>query len=154
VHRLCTALAESYPPQCGGARVEIVGLDLFSLAGTSTNDSAPEGERTVWTDRAIRLTGSIDSDRLALVSGADGLGDGLVVVEAVSDFGPVTGAAVELWSSDEAVASATTDAVGIAVFRATPGNHAVVALPVGGLTPPPAVAVAVGESVLLEYGSG
>ena len=28
---LCDALAESFPPQCGGARLEVRGLDLASL---------------------------------------------------------------------------------------------------------------------------
>jgi hypothetical protein len=28
---LCDAIAESFPPQCGGARIEVEGLDLGSL---------------------------------------------------------------------------------------------------------------------------
>jgi hypothetical protein len=31
--RLCDAIAESFPPQCGGARIEVLGLDLSSIDG-------------------------------------------------------------------------------------------------------------------------
>jgi hypothetical protein len=30
--RLCDAIAESFPPQCGGERIEVQGLDLASIA--------------------------------------------------------------------------------------------------------------------------
>jgi hypothetical protein len=29
--RLCDAIAESFPPQCGGARIEVTGLDLDTI---------------------------------------------------------------------------------------------------------------------------
>jgi hypothetical protein len=31
--RLCDAIAESFPPQCGGERVVVQGLDLVAVAG-------------------------------------------------------------------------------------------------------------------------
>lgn len=31
--QLCEAIAESFPPQCGGNRVEVEGLDLAGVAG-------------------------------------------------------------------------------------------------------------------------
>ena len=31
--RLCDAIAESFPPQCGGDRIEVRGLDLATVAG-------------------------------------------------------------------------------------------------------------------------
>ena len=31
--RLCDAIAESFPPQCGGERIVVEGLDLASVAG-------------------------------------------------------------------------------------------------------------------------
>jgi hypothetical protein len=30
--RLCDAIAESFPPQCGGDRIEVIGLDLETVA--------------------------------------------------------------------------------------------------------------------------
>ena len=35
--RLCAAVLESYPPQCGEPAVELVGLDLASVTGTTTD---------------------------------------------------------------------------------------------------------------------
>jgi len=31
--QLCDAIAESFPPQCGGARIEVDGLDLATIGG-------------------------------------------------------------------------------------------------------------------------
>jgi hypothetical protein len=49
--RLCAALAESFPPQCGGASITVVGLDLEELDGLTT-----EGDVT-WSDLPIRVEG-------------------------------------------------------------------------------------------------
>ena len=35
--RLCAAILESYPPQCGEPAVALVGLDLDQIAGTQTD---------------------------------------------------------------------------------------------------------------------
>ena len=154
VHRLCSALAESYPPQCAGARVEIVGLDVFNISGTTTNAELPEGERTLWTDRPIRLTGTLEGDRLVLVSTAEPLGDDFVVVSALAGERPLIGAVVELWGADDSVGSTSTDQLGVAVFAAAPGDHAVVALPAEGLAPPAPLTVSPGDAVVLEYDAG
>jgi hypothetical protein len=44
--RLCEALAESFPPQCAGARVIVEGLDLDSLGALQ------EGNGVRWLDSA------------------------------------------------------------------------------------------------------
>ena len=49
--KLCAALAESFPPQCGGASITVVGLDLDELDGLTT-----EGDVT-WSDLPIRVEG-------------------------------------------------------------------------------------------------
>ena len=49
--RLCAALAESFPPQCGGASITVVGLDLAQIDGLTT-----EGDVT-WSDLPIRVEG-------------------------------------------------------------------------------------------------
>lgn len=37
VTRLCAAILESYPPQCGEPFVELVGLEVAELAGTQSD---------------------------------------------------------------------------------------------------------------------
>ena len=49
--RLCAALAESFPPQCGGASITVVGLDLAQIDGLTT-----EGD-VAWSDLPIRVEG-------------------------------------------------------------------------------------------------
>ncbi len=51
--RLCSALAESFPPQCGGASLLVTGLTLAGMDGLSA-----EGE-VMWTDRPIELIGVV-----------------------------------------------------------------------------------------------
>lgn len=60
--RLCSALAESFPPQCGGASLLITGLDLARVDGLIV-----EGD-VMWTDRPIQLAGVV-SDGILTVSG-------------------------------------------------------------------------------------
>ena len=57
--RLCSALAESFPPQCGGASLHVVGLKLAEVDGLIT-----EGDVS-WTDRPIELLGVVDNDTQA-----------------------------------------------------------------------------------------
>jgi hypothetical protein len=154
VHRLCDALAESYPPQCAGTRVEVVGLELARLADTETNLELPEGERTVWSDRAIRLTGTLEDDRLVLVRTAARAVPGAVVVEARTEGRAVVGATIELWGGEGVVRSARTDDLGVAVLPAPDGDVRVVALPAGGLAPPGPRPAAAGDAVILDYAPG
>ncbi|NOY56809.1 MAG: hypothetical protein GXP34_12620 [Actinobacteria bacterium] len=62
VVRLCEVLLESFPPQCGGASIEVRGLDLATVNGL-------QSERGVsWTDRQIALTGVLESGVLDVES--------------------------------------------------------------------------------------
>ena len=49
---LCEALAESFPPQCGGARLEVRGLDLASLP------ELEEGNGVRWAEQ-VQLLGTV-----------------------------------------------------------------------------------------------
>jgi hypothetical protein len=60
--RLCSALAESFPPQCGGASLLVTGLDLAQVDGLIV-----EGD-VMWTDRPIQLAGVV-ADGILTVSG-------------------------------------------------------------------------------------
>lgn len=57
--RLCDALAESYPPQCGGASVVIANPELLDL-----DWSEEQGVR--WTDLPVVLEGTYDGRELML----------------------------------------------------------------------------------------
>lgn len=50
---LCEAIAESFPPQCGGERIPVEGLDPAAVAGLQT-----EGEVS-WSD-SVTLFGSVE----------------------------------------------------------------------------------------------
>ena len=58
--RLCAALAESFPPQCGGGSISVVGLDLDSLDGLTT-----EGDVT-WSDLPIEVEGVLADGTLTV----------------------------------------------------------------------------------------
>jgi hypothetical protein len=51
--RLCGAIAESYPPQCGGERLEVVGLDLATVPGLE------EANGVRWAE-GVELVGTVD----------------------------------------------------------------------------------------------
>ena len=51
--RLCDAIAESFPPQCGGARIVVEGLDLDTVENLQT-----EGEVS-WAE-GVTLFGSVE----------------------------------------------------------------------------------------------
>ncbi len=58
--RLCAALAESFPPQCGGDSTTVVGLDLGEIVDV-------ESEADVrWTAAPITLAGLLDGERLTV----------------------------------------------------------------------------------------
>lgn len=49
VTRLCAAILESYPPQCGEPSVELVGLDVEELDGVTTDQGVSWKEGVVLT---------------------------------------------------------------------------------------------------------
>ena len=51
--RLCEALAESLPPQCGGASLRVDGFDLTSVPGRQTADGV------TWSDEPIQILGTV-----------------------------------------------------------------------------------------------
>lgn len=51
--RLCSALAESYPPQCAGESLVVEGLDLSSIESLQREGDA------AWTNGQIQLLGTV-----------------------------------------------------------------------------------------------
>ena len=51
--RLCSMMAESFPPQCGGERLEVVGLDLSTIPDLEAANGVQWAE-------GVELTGTID----------------------------------------------------------------------------------------------
>ena len=62
--RLCSALAESYPPQCGGESLVVEGLDLETMPGLSSEAGV------TWSDEEIQVLGSVEDGVLTVVAGA------------------------------------------------------------------------------------
>jgi hypothetical protein len=62
--RLCSALAESFPPQCGGPSLIVDGLKLEEVDGLVT-----EGD-VAWTDRPIQLLGVVADETLTVSENA------------------------------------------------------------------------------------
>ena len=62
--RLCSALAESFPPQCGGSSLVVEGLRLEEVDGLVT-----EGD-VAWTDRPIQLLGVVGDGTLTVSENA------------------------------------------------------------------------------------
>ena len=62
--RMCSAILESYPPQCGEPSLEVRGLDLDALELSSTR---PDDEVTAarWSNRPIRVTGTVENGVLS-----------------------------------------------------------------------------------------
>jgi hypothetical protein len=64
--RLCSALAESFPPQCGGSSLRIEGLKLEEVDGLVTEGAVS------WTDRPIQLLGTVEGDSLVVSTSSAG----------------------------------------------------------------------------------
>jgi hypothetical protein len=62
--RFCSALAESFPPQCGGPSLRVEGIKLEEVDGLVT-----EGEVS-WTDRPIQLLGTVEDGVLTVSQNA------------------------------------------------------------------------------------
>lgn len=63
--RLCSALAESYPPQCGGPSLVVVGLDLSTIEGL-VSTSQPDLAQVSWTETAIVILGELEDGVLTV----------------------------------------------------------------------------------------
>ena len=55
--RLCSVLAESGPPQCGGDRIHLLGFDASSVPNSKTPQRPSEIGTARWTDSYITVTG-------------------------------------------------------------------------------------------------
>lgn len=58
---LCGALAESFPPQCGGGALVIVGLDEAVLDTALASSGG-----VTWSDQAVTLSGTLDNGVLTV----------------------------------------------------------------------------------------
>jgi hypothetical protein len=58
--RLCDALAESYPPQCGVASLRVEGVGLDELPGLTTAGGV------TWSEREVKLFGEVEGRVLAV----------------------------------------------------------------------------------------
>ena len=55
--RLCSGLLESFPPQCGGDRIDLLGFDASSVPDTSSPQSSSEIQTVTWSNSQITVTG-------------------------------------------------------------------------------------------------
>ena len=67
--RLCEALAESFPPQCGGASLLVVGADITALRALW---ELKDAEGTTWSEGPIQLLGTVEGEALTIVEGVSG----------------------------------------------------------------------------------
>lgn len=63
--RICEALAESYPPQCGGTSYRVVGLDFAGAQGLE------EASGVTWSQEAVTLEGVLADDGETLMVSAN-----------------------------------------------------------------------------------
>jgi hypothetical protein len=56
--RLCSALLESYPPQCGEPSLVVEGLDLATVEGL-VHTSEPDLAQVSWTDTYVTVHGEL-----------------------------------------------------------------------------------------------
>jgi hypothetical protein len=67
--RFCSALLESYPPQCGGPSLEIERLDLTSIDGLQSTDD-PDLAQVTWSETEITLLGNVADDTITVADDA------------------------------------------------------------------------------------
>ena len=63
--RFCSALLESYPPQCGGPSLVVEGIDLSTVEGL-TETSDPSLAQVQWSDAEVSLLGAVEDGTLTL----------------------------------------------------------------------------------------
>jgi hypothetical protein len=59
--RICDAIRESHPPQCGGESYRVLGLQVSTLGA-----ALEEAQGVSWTDQPVMLTGELVDDGRAL----------------------------------------------------------------------------------------
>lgn len=59
--RICDAILESYPPQCGGQTYKVTGLDVSGV------DGLQEAQGVTWTEEPVTLRGVLTDDGATLV---------------------------------------------------------------------------------------
>lgn len=95
--KLCSAVAESYPPQCAGDRTVLLDLRPNTVVALMS-PSDPTLAAVTWTDYTLRVTGIETDDGLTNVELGDSVytatGDGLVL--RVADLGVRVGDPVVL----------------------------------------------------------
>ncbi len=63
--RLCSVLLESFPPQCGGDRIDLLGFEVSTVPNTKSVQFSEGGIRTViWSDGPISVKGIRETDGL------------------------------------------------------------------------------------------
>ncbi len=63
--RLCSVLLESFPPQCGGDRIDLPGFEVSAVPNTKSVQFSEGGIRTViWSDDPISVKGIRATDGL------------------------------------------------------------------------------------------
>ena len=125
--QLCESLAESFPPQCGGAAETVIGLDPTTVFGVT------EAEGVVWTDRPVTLVGDLGDGVVTVPPDPDG--SAIVGEVRTTAGGPVTGAVIGIQNeAGEEVELTFTDSVGRYVVRVDSGVYTVVPEPIEVLT--------------------
>jgi hypothetical protein len=64
--RLCEALAESYPPQCGGPALEVIGAKLLEQRQLSKTSGA-----VTWSDAPVQLLGVVEDETITVSENAE-----------------------------------------------------------------------------------
>jgi hypothetical protein len=168
--RLCGALLESYPPQCGQPWLVLPDFDAAAVPNVSTNTEAAEAERVVWTDSVIRLLGDLTDGTLTVPSNYAGpaiagralAGPVCPVERSPPDPGcsprPVAGTEIRVLQGGDEVTRTSTDSLGRFLVMVGAGTYVVEPQPVQGLLGTPApVTVVIGSSrveVDLAYDTG
>jgi len=64
--RLCEAIAESFPPQCGGTSIDVDGLAPAVLAAklVYAGGDLAVGEDFAWTNEVVTISGQMQGGRL------------------------------------------------------------------------------------------
>jgi hypothetical protein len=62
--KICDAILESYPPQCGGESYKVSGLDVSGV------DGLQEAQGVTWTERPVTLEGVLAEDGETLMVSA------------------------------------------------------------------------------------